>query len=210
VLSVIVPAYNCERYLSAALASAKTQLADDWDVWVIDDGSTDHTLDIARAFAAEDPRFKVLTQPNSGGPAQPRNRAIALSTSAFLAFLDPDDYYLPGKLARQLQLMQVHPEVDLVFSDSIIVDEDGVATGQRYLQRVNYLPRAAPHLERVGQDAYVTRPSYYGFAATDVAGPTTSNVVLRRAALERYAEWFVEDLIVGEDLDLWFRMLGDG
>lgn len=209
-LSVIVPAYNVERYIAVALSSLRAQLADDWDAWIVDDGSTDRTLEIARGFAGDDPRFHVLTQANSGGPAIPRNRAIALSRGAFVGFLDPDDYYLPGKLSRQLDVMLAHPDVDMVFCDNLLIDETGAAPGERYLQRVNYLSRARPYLDAVGNNVYLSRASFYAFSSVEVAGPSTSGVLLRRSALLRCPTWFAEDLGVGEDLDLWFRIIENG
>lgn len=206
-LSVIVPAYNCARYISAALSSARAQLDDDSDVWVIDDGSTDSTLALARGFASDDPRFHILTQPNSGGPAMPRNRGLALSQGTFIAFLDPDDYFLPGKIAEQLAVLRAHSDIAMVFSDNVLVDEAGTPTGERYLQRANFLERALPHLYELGDSAYSTHPSFYAFASSEVAGPTTSGVMLRRSALTGLTEWFAEDLGVGEDLDLWFRIM---
>jgi glycosyltransferase involved in cell wall biosynthesis len=209
-LSIVIPAYNVERFIATALSSLSAQSVQAWDAWIVDDGSTDRTLEIARNFAAADARLHVLTQPNSGTPAVPRNRAIAASRGAFVSFLDPDDYYLPGKLERQLDVMQRFPDVDLVFSDSQLIDEAGTATGERYLQRVNYLSRAGPHLERVAEDVYLSRPTFFGFTAAEIAGPCTSGVMVRRSALDRCGVWFAEDLSIGEDLDLWFRMIENG
>ncbi len=135
---------------------------------------------------------------------------IALSAGAFVSFLDPDDYYLPGRLARGLDVMRQHADVDMVFCDYLLVDESGASTGERYLQRVNYLTRAGAHLEAVGSGVYLSRPSFFAFTSAEIAGPSTSGVMLRRSALARFTEWFAEDLSIGEDLDLWFRIIENG
>jgi glycosyltransferase involved in cell wall biosynthesis len=208
-VSVIVPAFDAERFIGVALSSLCAQSVQDWDAWIVDDGSTDRTLEIARSFAVSDPRFQVLTQPNSGTPAVPRNKAIASSRGRFVSFLDPDDYYLPGRLERQLQVMRGFPEVDMVFSDPVLIDSTG-AVGDRYLQRVGYLTRASPHLDSVGDNVYVSRASFFAFTSAAIAGPSTSSVMVRRSALERQRQWFAEDLAIGEDLDLWFRIIERG
>jgi glycosyltransferase involved in cell wall biosynthesis len=209
-VSVIVPAFDAERFIGVALSSLCAQSVQDWDAWIVDDGSTDRTLEIARSFAVSDPRFQVLTQPNSGTPAVPRNKAIASSRGRFVSFLDPDDYYLPGRLERQLQVMRGFPEVDMVFSDPVLIDSTGAATGEKYLQRVRYLARALPHLDPVGPNVYISRASFFAFTCAEIAGPSTSGVLLRRSALERQSRWFAEDLAIGEDLDLWFRIIARG
>jgi hypothetical protein len=140
----------------------------------------------------------------------PRNRAIALSRGRFVSFLDPDDYYLPGKLKRQVEVMERFPDVDMVFSDPVLIDEAGAELGERYLQRVDYLTRARPHLDAVGENVYVSLPSFFAFTSAEIAGPNTSGVMVRRSALERQRQWFAEDLSIGEDLDLWFRIIERG
>jgi glycosyltransferase involved in cell wall biosynthesis len=209
-VSVVIPAYDAERFIAVSLTSLRGQSLQNWDAWIVDDGSADRTLEIARSFADEDARLHVLTQPNSGTPAIPRNRAIASSRGPFVSFLDPDDFYLPGRLERQLEVMRGVPEVDMVFSDPILVDSAGRATGERYLERVGYLSRARPHLDAVGANLYVSRASFFAFTSAEVAGPSTSGVMVRRTALERQGRWFAEDLSVGEDLDLWFRIIERG
>jgi glycosyltransferase involved in cell wall biosynthesis len=209
-VSVVIPAYNAERFIGIALSSLRAQSFQGWDAWIVDDGSGDRTLEIARRFAAADPRFNVLAQPNSGTPAVPRNRAITASRGPFVGFLDPDDYYMPGKLERQLAVMNGFPDVDMVFADNLLIDESGADKGERYLQRVGYLSRARPHLDAVGESVYLSRESFFAFTSAEVAGPSTSGVMVRRSALERQDRWFAEDLSIGEDLDLWFRIIERG
>jgi glycosyltransferase involved in cell wall biosynthesis len=100
-VSVIVPAYNAERYLGDALQSILNQDFDDFEVIVVDDGSSDHTADVAA-------RFECVTvpRPANGGPASARNTGLAAAVGRFVAFLDADDCWLPHKLRLQLDVMQ--------------------------------------------------------------------------------------------------------
>ncbi|MCE8519053.1 glycosyltransferase family 2 protein [Ruegeria pomeroyi] len=107
-VSVITPAYNAAAVLPRAVASVQAQSLRDWEMLVVDDGSTDDTLAIARALAAGDPRITVMAQARNGGPATARNRALAAARGRFIAFLDADDAWLPEKLERQLAFMTEH------------------------------------------------------------------------------------------------------
>ena len=93
---------------------------------VVDDGSTDHSLAVVRGVG--DPRLRVVTQENAGTAAA-RNAGIAVASGAYVAFLDQDDVWLPRKLERQLHVLERAPDVGLVYTDSLIVAEDGTRLG---------------------------------------------------------------------------------
>jgi teichuronic acid biosynthesis glycosyltransferase TuaG len=104
-VSVVTPAWNAAATLPATLASVAAQTFADWELLVADDGSTDATPALAAAWAARDPRIRLLPGPHEG-PAGARNRAIRAARGRFIAFLDADDRWRPEKLARQLAFMQ--------------------------------------------------------------------------------------------------------
>jgi glycosyltransferase involved in cell wall biosynthesis len=110
-ISVIIPIYNCDRYLAEAIQSVLDQTYPVHEIIVVDDGSTDESIAIARQF----PQVKVLTQTHQGAAAA-RNLGIRVATGEFIAFLDADDVWLPDKLARQLQVFITDPTMDLVFT----------------------------------------------------------------------------------------------
>lgn len=113
-VSVIIPAYNAAHCLPRALRSALAQeFEGSLEVIVVDDGSRDLTLGVARAFAASDSRIRVLSQGNSG-PAAARNAGVALARGELLSFLDADDEWLPGKLAKQVAVFRDRPKTILV------------------------------------------------------------------------------------------------
>ncbi len=115
-VSIIVPAYNAERFLLRALRSALEQTYDRLEILVVDDGSTDRTAEIARGIP--DGRVRVLSQPNQGqGPA--RNRGIRESRGDYITFLDADDFYLSAKVAREVAWLEARPEYGAVFCDAL-------------------------------------------------------------------------------------------
>lgn len=98
-VSILIPAYNSQQWLSDTLRSAVAQTWESKEIIVVDDGSTDQTLKVARAF--ESPSVRVVTQKNQGAPAT-RNSAFALSRGEYIQWLDADDLLAPDKIARQM------------------------------------------------------------------------------------------------------------
>lgn len=111
-ISVVIPAYNASRYIDESIASVLAQTVDPQEIIVINDGSTDDTLDRLRNYAD---RIKVYSQENQG-LAKTLNVAIGQATAEFIAFLDSDDLWEANKLARQLEFMQEHPNYDACFT----------------------------------------------------------------------------------------------
>src|SRR5690349_12658433 len=121
-VSAIIPVFNGEATLREAIDSALAQNIDDAEIIVVDDGSTDSTPAIIQSYGA---RLRHLRQPNSG-PATARNAAVKNAAGEYLAFLDADDKWLPGMLARTVAVLQSDPGCALVYGDLIMVDSDGV------------------------------------------------------------------------------------
>ncbi len=120
-VSAVIPAYNAERTLAEAVASALAQSVRDLEVIVVDDGSRDGTLAVARSMG--DPRVRVISQENRGAAAA-RNAGIRASAGEFVALLDADDLWLPKKLERQLRFFSEHPECSACQSGAYFVDDD--------------------------------------------------------------------------------------
>jgi glycosyltransferase involved in cell wall biosynthesis len=129
-VSVIVPAYNAEPFLAETLASAQWQTYREFEVIVVDDGSTDRTSEIALGFAEKDARFILLRQKHAGEPVT-RNAALKQARGEWIAFLDADDVWLPGKLAAQLDLLKQEPNANVLFSDYYFWDGQS-NSGRRY------------------------------------------------------------------------------
>ncbi|MDX2163398.1 MAG: glycosyltransferase family A protein [bacterium] len=109
-ISVVIPVHNGERYLAQALESVFAQTYPAAECWVIDDGSTDGTVEIAERFSA----VRVVSQGNAGA-AHARNQGISRVTGDLIAFLDADDLWLPDKLALQVKALDDHSGTGIVF-----------------------------------------------------------------------------------------------
>jgi glycosyltransferase involved in cell wall biosynthesis len=182
-VNVIIPCYNSARFIGDALKSVLRQTHAETTALVVDDGSTDETVRIARAFGS---RVTVLQQPNSG-PSAARNRGIDAADGEYIAFLDADDRWHPEKLSRQLAVFGAHQDCGLVHTAIRHIDEAGAVTGR---------PLNAPLRRETRGDCLallLTRNTI-----------TTSSVVLRRQVLGD--ERFVTGLHAAEDWDLWLRL----
>jgi glycosyltransferase involved in cell wall biosynthesis len=120
-VSIVVCFLNAERFLDEAIASIFAQSYRDWELLLVDDGSTDASTEIARCHAAENPgRVRYLEHPGheNRGVSAARNLGIAAAQGGLIAFLDADDVYLPGRLARSVELLRAHPSADMVYGES--------------------------------------------------------------------------------------------
>ena len=114
-VSIIVPAFNAERFVARALRSALGQAYPNLEIIVVDDGSTDRTAEIVRSFS--DPRIRLAPQTNRGQAAA-RNHGIRLSAGKYVTFLDADDVYLPAKVERQVAFLGATPGYQGAFCDA--------------------------------------------------------------------------------------------
>jgi glycosyltransferase involved in cell wall biosynthesis len=117
-VSVIMPAYNADRFLATAVESVLGQTFRDLELLIVDDGSFDGTAAMAHRFAARDSRVRVLRQPNAGpGPA--RNAGFRAADGRFFAFLDSDDEWDPAFLSEHLAVLHARPDVDVVVGNAL-------------------------------------------------------------------------------------------
>ena len=124
-VSVIIPAFNAERYIRNTLRSVSAQTHRELDVIVVDDGSTDSTRDILSDHGRSDPRVRLLSQPNLGAAAA-RNYALSHARGPYLAPIDADDLWHPRKIERQLEILrQGGPGIGVVYCWTCVIDETG-------------------------------------------------------------------------------------
>ncbi len=124
-VSVVMPVHNAAKYLEEAIRSVMSQTYGNWELLVVNDNSTDDSLEIANRLAAEDCRIRVYDNPTpTGYPATPRNMAVSLANGRYIAFLDSDDVWLPDKLEHQLPFFNESRKIGVVFSDYEKVDEE--------------------------------------------------------------------------------------
>lgn len=191
-VSVVVPTFNCARFANEAISSVLAQDYPNLELIVVDDGSTDGTLE---RLPRQEARVQILRQENAG-PAAARNRGAAAARGEFLAFLDCDDVWLPGKLAAQVQHLLHHPEVGLVHG--LVRDWYPDKTGA-YPPFSNFTSPNDPVTLVAGDSGWVYPEILLDFVLC------TSTVVLRRELFERVGG-FDESYRIGEDYDLWLRL----
>jgi glycosyltransferase involved in cell wall biosynthesis len=190
-ISVVIPVYNAIDFIEHCLASVLAQrVTFPSEIIAVDDGSTDGTLEKLR----NSPNLTCLTQDNLG-PAAARNAGIKQATGDYIAFLDADDLWPEGKLQKQIELLEQHPDAAMCFGDC------------RQFEGAHEWPKTlfeeGGFNERAwGQDPYVP-DAYSRLLAENFI--TTGSVVVRRKVLEELGG-FDESLRRVEDLDLWLRI----
>ncbi|MCD4694407.1 glycosyltransferase family 2 protein [bacterium] len=122
-VSVIIPTYNRADFLREAINSVLKQSFKDFELIVVDDGSTDNTKKIVLDFQERDERIKYYYQKNSGGAASPKNFGIKKSSSDLIAILDSDDKWLSQKLEKQINFLEVNQGVDFIACDYFLVSK---------------------------------------------------------------------------------------
>jgi len=128
VVSVVTPSYNAARFICAAIESVQAQTYQSWEIIVADDCSTDETCAIVEEMAMRDERIRLMQLPRNKGPAAARNVAIEAARGRYIAFLDSDDLWLPGKLEGQLGFMQ-EKDCALSYTAYKRLSEDGKTIG---------------------------------------------------------------------------------
>lgn len=182
VISVIVPVYNGEKTIKETVTSVLNQTFSDLELIIINDGSTDSTLDIVKPI--NDPRLKVFSYPKTNQSAS-RNRGISHARGEYIAFIDADDLWTPDKIEAQYQALQDNPESAVAYSWTDCIDESS-----QFL-------RPGSHVTING--------NVYPYLLVVNFLENGSNPLIRRQALEAVGQ-FDSSLLSGEDWDTWLRL----
>lgn len=124
-VSIVIPIYNAEKFISGTIESVIAQTYPDWEIIAVNDGSTDKTPEILSKYKKGlSKKLQVITQENSGVSIA-RNKGISVARGKYVAFLDHDDLWMPEKLETQVKLLNSNKELGLVYTDSYVIDERG-------------------------------------------------------------------------------------
>ena len=187
-VSVVVPTYNTAAYIGEALESIFAKAYSNYEVIVVNDGSPD-TPELERVLERFSGRITYLKKPN-GGVASARNVGIRVSSGEYIAMLDSDDLFKPQWMRVQVDYLQKHPEIDMVYGDGIVF---GTGIPESLVSRLNPSNGSATFEALVRERCCVP----------------TAGVLVRRSAI--FAVGLLdEDLRWGEDFDLWLRLAKEG
>jgi glycosyltransferase involved in cell wall biosynthesis len=186
VVSIVMPTHNRADYIGAAIASVLEQTYADWELVIVDDGSTDDTREVVAQFLPRDPRIRYVQEEENRGIALSRNNGVARSRGRYIAMLDSDDAWgSPDKLALQVAALDADPQLDIVGTWLEYIDEKGERTGAR--------------LSHPTDDASIRAIQIHRNCFAQ------SSVMFRKDAFER-AGGYDPHFVVADDHDLWLRM----
>ena len=183
-VSIVMPVYNAEHLIAAAIRSVQAQTVQDWELLVIDGCSQDKTADIVARISRGDARIRLAWNEKHSSVAQSRNKGLSMCQGKYVAFLDSDDVWYPDKLEKQIACLEEN-DADLVYSSYAIVDHAGKQQCRNYI-----VPRTV---------------SYEQLLQENVIGCST--VLLRRHCVE---ENRFDESIFHEDYALWLKLLHSG
>ncbi|MEO1390546.1 MAG: glycosyltransferase [Cyanobacteria bacterium J06634_6] len=187
-ISILIPCYNAEGWVAQAIESALEQTYMNKEVIVVNDGSTDNSLDIIQAF---DAKIRWETGPNRGGNAA-RNRLLELSTGEWIQYLDADDYLLPDKLEKQVKFLEDNLQTEVIYSPHITENKDAQGFSRTVHNIVEY---PQPH------DLWLLASRWHL--------PQTGGLLIRKQSLIDVDGWR-DGLKHCQDYDLYVRLLKAG
>lgn len=184
-VSVIIPAYNAEKYIAETIESVLRQSYQDYEIIVVDDGSTDKTRSILESYTD---RVRYFYKEN-GGPASARNLGIKHARGEYIALLDADDIWLPQKLEKQIEVFEKSPDIGLVHSGSIVFDDKNIN----------------PERIRFKDERYCSGDVFPYLFICNFIGNST--VVLRKTCFDAVGLFDESPGFFGtEDYDMWLRI----
>jgi glycosyltransferase involved in cell wall biosynthesis len=187
--TVVIAAYNAARTIGSSIRSVLAQTEQNFEVVVVDDGSTDGTAD--RAASIGDDRIRVLTQPNRG-PSAARNKGIAVANGTFVSVLDADDLWLPEYLEVMGAALDADPRAAFAYTDAWVLDDE---TGR--IRRRSAMSYQQPPATVLDPRTFYLELIQRNFVYTSVTA--------RRAVLDAVGG-YDETLATGEDWNLWLRL----
>ena len=193
-VTVVMAAYNSAGTIGQAIGSVLLQTREDWELVVVDDGSTDDTAAIASSFGDE--RIRIVRRQN-GGPAAARNAGIAAARTPLVSMLDSDDLWLPGYLETMTSILAANPDAVLAYTDAWVIDDEKGRVRKTTEMTYQRPPVPPPTMPRAFLVELLKRNFIY------------NSVTVRREALVETGG-YDERLRTSEDWELWLRLAALG
>ncbi len=183
-VSVVIPTYNRARFVTKAIDSVLEQTFRDFEIIVVNDGSTDKTEEVLQPYQDQ---IVYFSYQGNKGAAYARNRAIELAQGEYIAFLDSDDFWQPEKLEKQIKFFDKHPDYGLVATQCLVnvIDDD--------LRTIKYIKKEEIHYELTYEKIF-QRPFIM-----------PSSILIKKKCFDRVG-FFDEELRVLEDIDIYLRL----
>lgn len=203
-VSIIIPTKDCLEFLPKAIKSIQNQFVDDVEIILVDDGSIDDSWQYLKLAALCDKRIHAFRLIN-GGVAKARNYGLAKAIGKYIAFLDADDYWLHGKLKKQLAFHKANPSVTLSFCNYVHFNDINQFSGNCF----DYWPLFNKYIDQSNQLGYqvLYEQGAAMIYAENVVG--TSGVLVNKEAIKTRVK-FDETLTSAEDWDLWIKIALSG
>src|SRR5690606_10265590 len=142
-ISIGIPFYNAEKYLAFAIQSIIVQSYANWELILVDDGSSDNSLKIAQEFARKDIRIRVICDGENKKLPCRLNQIIQQSKGEFIARMDADDIMHPNRLEKQIKFLNENPNIDLVSGSLVSIDSHNNVMGTRGVQEITILQQSS-------------------------------------------------------------------
>lgn len=186
-VSVIVPVYNAEKFIREAMDSVRAQTYANWELLLIEDGSSDGSVDVITGYIAkkQETRIRLIRQPSNQGAARARNRGLGEAKGRYIAYLDADDLWMPEKLEHELRFME-EKDAAFAFTGYEFADERGVGLG-----KVVRVPETLVYRQALSNTTIFT-----------------STVMFDTAKISK--ELLEMPVMKSEDTALWWRILRTG
>jgi glycosyltransferase involved in cell wall biosynthesis len=204
-VSIVIPVYNAEKYIEKTLESVFNQSFTDYEIIVVDDGSTDNTPNILKKYGD---KITYIRQRNSGGPSSPRNKAIKNAQGEYIALFDSDDLMFKDKIQTDVNILKNNPDISLVFSNFIVLEDEKPWSFSWFeKENVKEIMASIPK-KKIGPKVYrFERPIYKEILQNNFIG--TSTVVLRKKDILEVG-LFDKSLFGVEDRDMWLKFSKSG
>lgn len=185
-VTIITPSWNCEKYILETITSVQNQTFKDWEMLIVDDNSTDNTVEIIEKVSKSDIRIKLIKQKENRGPGFARTLAVLNASGRYVAYLDADDIWYPQKLEKQVKFMQEHNYAFSCSSYEVINDAG------KSLKKYIHMP---------------LKLDYKGYLTNNLLQTVGIMVDLRNVD-KKYL--FMPNIRMGEDAATWLQILKAG
>lgn len=184
-VTVVIPAYNAAQYLAETIESVLAQTFKNFELLIIENGSTDNTVEVAYQYSQQDKRVKIFSTGSNSGVSAARNKGIQLAVGKVFAFLDADDQWLPNKLTSHIEHLNQDTNLGVSFGRVEFLSPDGKPTRQFCNNRLSDI-----------------QPQHFLYENPTI---TASNLVFRREVFEQMGG-FEESMRYSEDMELLLRV----